>query len=69
MTAEPMPFEQARIARSFLARMFGTKPDDLWVVLFRLNPARSVSFRGISEAAAGRRVCPRRPVPQTLPWR
>jgi hypothetical protein len=58
MTAEPMPFEQARVASSFLAWMFGTKPDDLWVVLFRLNPARSVSFTGIARRPPTRRDRP-----------
>lgn len=52
MTADPMPFEHARAANRLLSALFGTKPDDMHVVLFRLNPARSVSFKDIAPAAA-----------------
>jgi hypothetical protein len=52
MSADPMPFSEARAARSMLGMVFGTKPDDYYVVLFRLNPARSVSFKGIDKASA-----------------
>lgn len=50
MAAEPMPFEEAREANRLLSRLFGTKDDDLHVVLFRLNPARSVSYVDVVKA-------------------
>jgi hypothetical protein len=51
MASNPLPFEQRGSARSLLVRLFGTKGDDLHVVLFRLNPARSISFTDIGLAA------------------
>lgn len=52
MAADPMPFAESRAANRLLSRLFGSKDDDLHVVLFRLNPARSVSFKGIAAAAS-----------------
>lgn len=46
-----MPFGEARVARAMLARIFGDVPTGYHVVLFRLNPARSVSFQDIDRAA------------------
>jgi hypothetical protein len=51
MTADVMPFGEARVARAMLARVFGTLPEGYHIVLFRLNPARSVSFTTIDTAA------------------
>lgn len=50
MAVDPLSPE-ARAANRLLARLFGSKDDDLHVVLFRLNPARSASFREIGKAA------------------
>jgi hypothetical protein len=52
MVADVMPFGKAREASAMLTKLFGTKPDDYHVVLFRLNPARSISFTSIAPAAA-----------------
>lgn len=52
MAADPMPFAESRAANRLLSRLFGTKDDDLHVVLFRLNPARSVSYKQLGAAAA-----------------
>jgi hypothetical protein len=52
MVADVMPFGPARDANALLSRLFGTKPDDYRIVLFRLNPARSVSFTAIAAACA-----------------
>src|SRR4051812_14854895 len=52
MTAhDVMPFGEARVARAMLARVFGTLPDGYHLVLFRLNPARAISFSSVDTAA------------------
>lgn len=52
MVAEPMPFDEARVARKMLATLFGSKSPDTYIVLFQVNPARSTSFQTVDAAAA-----------------
>lgn len=51
MAADVMAFGDSHVARAMLARVFGVVPDGYHVVLFRLGPARSVSFTDIDGAA------------------
>ena len=55
MAAEPMPIDNARAGRRMLSILFGSKADDLNIVLFRLNPARSVSFDDVLSASSDAR--------------
>lgn len=52
MATAATPFGDDRVARTMLARVFGAVPEGLHIVLFRLNPARSVSFDEVNAAAA-----------------
>jgi hypothetical protein len=51
MTAAVTPFGEDRVARAMLARVFGDVPDGYHLVLFRLSPARAVSFEDVTAAA------------------
>lgn len=52
MAANVVPLSGDRITRAHLSRVFGTLPDGYHVVLFRLEPARSVSFDNLLDAAS-----------------
>lgn len=52
MAANVMPMgNDAKVARAMLARIFGEVPEGYHIVLFRLNPARAVSFETVLDAA------------------
>lgn len=51
MAADVTAFGDSHTARAMLARVFGAIPDGYHVVLFRLGPARAVSFTDIDAAA------------------
>jgi hypothetical protein len=51
MAAAVTPFGEDRVARAMLARVFGEVPDGYHLVLFRLDPPRTVSFTDVTDAA------------------
>ncbi len=51
MAANVRAFGDDRVARAMLARIFGSVPEGQHVVLFRLEPARAVSFTNIDAAS------------------